>query len=306
MIVQAFLFSISLTILLTTLPPESSAQAGTKLLPCTNAQILKSDKATLAHCECSKGDQKCSTQCPVSPAPVGSPCPPNLLTQLHLNDCAHHCLADTNHVCSSCGVWFHSLCTCLQTGTCVQQYPNPAPGAAYWVKTPGGDLATVTVPVADILALEAEHPKLAEEGWDFGQSSALAVSNPATQALVINSVHSITHNQIHMHLCPLNRDMQRLLTQLVTPKTPLSQFKSRQPVRLTPQFGGQLMYCQAAQSKNQPIPGRIMSENIKAVRDDKSLCDYEVGAAVMRDSNGITWGCVTADHLSTEYKRFCA
>ncbi|RAH84599.1 hypothetical protein BO86DRAFT_441437 [Aspergillus japonicus CBS 114.51] len=296
--------SLALSILLTTLIIEASAQAGTKLPPCTNAQIRKGDKTSLAHCECFKGDQKCSTQCPVSSQPPGSPCPGNLLTQLHLNDCTHHCRADTNHVCSSCGVWFHSLCTCLQTGTCVQQYASPAPGAAYWVKTPGGDLATVTVPVADILALEVEHPQLAEEGWDFGQSAK--VSNPATQALVINSVHSITHNQIHMHLCPLNRDMQKLLSGLVTLKTPLSQFKSRQPVRLTSQFGGAFMYCQAAQGKNQPISGKVMSDNIKAVRNDKSLCDYEVGAAVLRDSNGITWGCVTADRLSTEYQRFCA
>jgi hypothetical protein len=64
------------------------------------------------------------------------------------------------------------------------------------------------------------------------------------------------------------------------------------------------VYCRAVQSKNTPVSGQQVSDDINEVMGKE--CKYYVGAAVMRDTNGYTWDCITADSKSTEYKRFCA
>ncbi|KAJ5946173.1 hypothetical protein N7454_003012 [Penicillium verhagenii] len=174
------------------------------------------------------------------------------------------------------------------SGGC-QQSSNNAP---FWVKV-NSEIITTSSPISDILDLQTNHPSLAPFGWDFGQQSG--VSNSANDALVINSVHSITEDQIHMHVCHVNTGMKNFLGSL----TP-SQYYDLKDIQIV----GEKIYCRASHSPGQPVSGDVVSADINTVMGQE--CKYYVGAAVLRDKNDLAWSCITADHVSTEYKRFCA
>ncbi|OQE13140.1 hypothetical protein PENFLA_c053G09877 [Penicillium flavigenum] len=154
-----------------------------------------------------------------------------------------------------------------------------------------------------VTACRACRPVSAIDVWNFGQEKA---SDPKTQALAINSAHSITENQIHMHICDLNKKMKQDLTDLYTAhsKTPTF-YSALREIKDMPLLG-ERMFCRAAQQTNQPISGATISADINTVLGRTDTCDYFVGAAVIIDNNGFTWSCVTADNESTEVKRFCA
>lgn len=255
---------------------------------CTNQQILQNDLS--GGCVCSGGKDKCNVQCSVGPDVPN--CPNGLLSQLTLDHCSLHCATESNHHCTGCWIWFEPLCKCLQSGGCPQSNPKPP----FWVKV-NSELATTNLPISDILDLQQNHQFLAKFGWDFGQQNG--VSNPGTEALVINSVHSITEDQIHMHICPLNTGMKHFLGNLYQ-GIPAA-YSNLAEVQIT----GYKMFCRASQTAGQPIPGDTISADINSVIQQQQ-CKYFVGAAVIRDSNDFTWSCVTADHFSTEYGRFCA
>jgi hypothetical protein len=162
-------------------------------------------------------------------------------------------------------------------------------------------LLTTNAPIPSILDLQTKHSALAEFGWDFGQTQK--ISDPTTQALVINSAHSITENQIHMHTCLVNPDMLNALNDLSTNPGP-AHFSNLVSVKLPSPSGVLPVYCRAVQQQDTPVKGKQVSEDITEVMQKE--CKYYVGAAVMRDSKGYTWDCITADSQSTEYHRFCA
>ncbi|KAJ5919077.1 hypothetical protein N7466_010020 [Penicillium verhagenii] len=249
---------------------------------CTNGQIQQRDLST---CKCSGGNDQCTTTC--SAGPDAPNCPNDVLSQYNLDHCSLHCGAESGHHCKACWIWFDPLCNCLQSGGC-QQSSNNAP---FWVKV-NSEIITTSSPIPDILDLQTNHPSLAPFGWDFGQQSG--VSDTSKDALVINSVHSITEDQIHMHVCPVNTGIKNFLGSL----TP-SQYYDLKDIQIT----GYTIYCRASHSAGQPVSGDVVAADINTVMGKE--CKYYVGAAVLRDKNDLAWSCVTADHLSTEYKRFC-
>jgi hypothetical protein len=174
--------------------------------------------------------------------------------------------------------------------------------SAYWLKV-NTKLASTNVLIPNILDLQKFHQPQAIDVWDFGQEKA---SDPKTEALAINSAHSITENQIHMHICAPNKKIQQDLADLYNAhgKTPTF-YSALREIKNVPS-SGRRMFCRAAQKPLQLIPGATISDDINKVLQMTDTCDYYVGAAVIKDTNDFIWSCVTADNESTEVKRFCA
>lgn len=257
---------------------------------CTSHQIQQND---LSGCDCYGNDHKCDNKCPAGPF---DPKCPQQESQVFLQDCGAHCATEKNHHCQSCWIWFQAVCSCVKNGGCLQSSLK----APFWAKITHGLIST-SVLIPNILDLQSSQHALSISGWDFGQQKA---SDPKTQALVINSAHSITENQIHMHTCNTNAGMQQFLTDLYKGHPTTAFYKTLKDIPNP--FAGEKMFCRASQTPHQPILGDSISNDINSVIKMSGVCPFYVGAAVIRDQNGYTWVCVTADHLSTEYHRFCA
>ncbi|CAN6646580.1 hypothetical protein TRVA0_021S02344 [Trichomonascus vanleenenianus] len=233
---------------------------------------------------------QCANRCQVT-----SPQCSSKLSGIYLGNCISDCTSPHNKDCDSCGIWLSSLCTCLQHPTWCE---HSASSGKVWIKLAGGNIATVNLPIPNILDLQNNHEELAKIGWDFGQRA----SKPISEALAINPARTITQDQIHMHICPINTNMQTFLSG----KTPPSSLTA---IQLPGQFqhlpGPTEMWCLASQTKDTPIDGSEVFEAIHSVLEMKGTCGYDVSAAVIRDTNGYTWACVTADSGDTEH-RFCS
>ncbi|KAL2826867.1 hypothetical protein BDW59DRAFT_144861 [Aspergillus cavernicola] len=264
---------------------------GTIAADCSSHDI---ETQNVGSCTCGGGGDICTTQCDATQSASGCPYT-TILSQLFLDDCNGHCTLDKNRRCKSCWIWFNALCSCYQSGSCEKSSNT----GSFWIQV-DSHLLTTNEPIPSILDLQ-KHPSLSQYGWDFGQSQK--ISDPNSQALVINSAHSITENQIHMHTCPINSDMLKALTDYSTNLGP-AVFNKLTYVSLPGPSGVSPVYCRAAQQKNTPVGGQQVSDDINEVMGRE--CKYYVGAAVVRDSNSYTWDCITADSQSTEYHRFCA
>jgi hypothetical protein len=168
-----------------------------------------------------------------------------------------------------------------------------------WVKLAGKNLATPNQPIPNILALQ-NHQSLAMTGWDFGQQ----FSDPSAQGLAINPVRTISQDQVHMHICNFNPPMRDFLATLSSAS--ISTYQTLQKIPLSgTQFirvNPDTMWCLASQTKNTPIDGTLVYNAINRVLNMPGICNYNVAAAVIRDKNDYTWGCVTADHGDAEHR----
>ncbi|KAJ6110149.1 hypothetical protein N7486_002384 [Penicillium sp. IBT 16267x] len=143
----------------------------------------------------------------------------------------------------------------------------------------------------------------AVEGVGSGSKPSKEVAN-TNYALAINSAHSITESQIHLHFCKPSLDMQTFLSGRYTGSP--SAYSTLKEIQ-SPIPPGAKMFCRASQTKGQDIPGASIFNDINAVLTIVTdVCQYFVGAAVIKDKNGYSWVCVTGDQKSTEYQRFCA
>ncbi|OQD86161.1 hypothetical protein PENANT_c008G01801 [Penicillium antarcticum] len=257
---------------------------------CTSGDIFRDEVATCTCRDFTTGGS-CTNRCPVGPTNCAA-----ALSGIFLADCMSDCTSVQNKDCDACGIWLHSLCVCQQNASfCAWENSQ----GESWVKLAGQNLATTNEPIHNILALQT-HPSLAITGWDFGQQ----ISDPSSQGLAINPVRTVTQDQIHMHICSINPAMRTFLTSKST--SALSTYSTLQPIQLTPQFkqprGSDTMWCLASQTKNSPISGNAIYGAINSVLQMHGICNYYVGAAVVRDGNGYTWGCVTADSGDAEHR----
>ena len=269
------------------------ASQSTHQSDCTSDQIQKGD---VKNCMCHGSDHQCDNKCPATPP--GLKCVTAQESQVYLQDCAASCAGEHNHCCSGCWIWFQEVCSCLQNGGC----PKGNTPSVYWLKV-NSQLASTNVLIPNILNLQTSQPALAIDVWNFGQQIA---SDPKKQALAINSAHSITENQIHMHICGPNINMQQTLADLYNGHSSPAFYSTLRDIPSPPLTPPSRMFCRAAQTKFQLIPGATISDDINTVLKRPDTCNYYVGAAVIIDKNNYIWSCVTADHESTEVKRFCA
>lgn len=258
-----------------------SQEIASQVVPdCTVADILSQQ---LGNCRCGGGHNHCTTQCPAGPPFPGCS---STYSQSYLNDCPSACGSDQNQPCDGCWIWFNALCSCLQNaGSCLTSKTNPP----YWVLL-NPTLITASILIPDILDLQEHHGVLRDAVWEFGQT----VYIPGTQALAINPAHSKTQDQVHMHVCPANSAVKNGLTTLST--TCVTCYSNLTPVNVA----GISMWCRAEQAKASSIDG--VSDDIDKVLAMHGVCPYFVGAAVVRDGNGYTWSCVTADNQDTEHR----
>lgn len=294
---------------------STSQQFGSQT--CTSDNIEKFNSGGLSKCDCQGPAPQCTQQCNTA-HPCGGKSGVYLLNQ---NTCDKGCGSDDNRNCKSCYIWFSALCQCLKDGPnrCpVSNHQNP-PVPPYWVQLNAG-LATTTQRIPDILDLQL-HTSLRETGWNFGQEQW----KKSGQALAVNSVHSKTEDQVHMHICPSNDFMRLFLSRLSSDTDCVSKYKSLQPVIVggagsvqvegpgsqlcvNPKTGSTLtpytMYCRTPGQTS--IDGASIARDIDNVLNDpqKTQCADYVGAAVVVDNHDYTWLCVTNDHLDTEH-RFC-
>ncbi|KAJ5768909.1 hypothetical protein N7520_003468 [Penicillium odoratum] len=268
---------------------KSSGQA----MICTSSQILQQGGPTGCTCRSFYGTGQCATRCDADPAGCGQKSPAGF----YLDDCTTDCTADANKDCEACGIWLNSVCECLQNHNC----PQSSSSGSFWVRI-GSYLMTTNVAIDNIVSLQKSHASLAPFGWDFGQMQYDA----GTQGLAINPIHTISQDQIHMHICHKNPAMSKFLaTTGSTAVGGYSYYSSLVPISLPGTFQRDnqptTIFCQASQTPNTPISGGEVSAAINMVLG-MSVCNYNVAAAVISDDNDYTWACVTADRDDAEHR----
>lgn len=256
------------------LPEKETAHKETAHKPsgpnyCTSEQISSMD---VDNCTCRPFGTKCYSKCPVCNVPV-------LNATKFTTQCDIGCVTQEAE-CEGCGIWFDSLCWCLQnphrcnTNGDVSPFSKPI-----WVHLESqqamkDDLITTNELSTGILDMEKTQIKF-NKGWIFAQTEY----NPVTQALALNSYRVRTQEQIHIHLCNRSTTFPGALS-LETPNfsntlRPLVQDPSTSCVTVPPT--GML---------------RTFANNIADFLR-KSSCKELVGAGIIQDTKGNTWGCVT-------------
>lgn len=282
MFVQRTILCLVLFLYLFVIPKVSS------LSICTSKRIFDNH---VGKCSCrdfttSTSAMHCNKKCMVSGSCGSEP------AGFSLANCNGDCTSSANSDCDACGIWLHSLCECLQgLAHCTESNPG-----GWWRLNQ--NLATPNQPIPNILDLQM-HPNLARLAWDFGQT----VADLSTTGLAINPARTVTQDQVHMHICPVNSNMQGALAKLT-----YQSYSSLKPVRLNGAFSmfangaPNKMWCQVAQSKTSNIAGSDVDKAISSVLGMQGICNYQVAAAMIKDSNGYTWACVTADRGDAEHR----
>lgn len=205
---------------------------------------------------------------------------PALQSYRNMTSCDRGC-EDRDWNCEGCGLWFHSLCDCLQQPTkCNTSSPIQSGTPPIWalLETTGTahNLITTTEHVPGILEL-SNAPQRYDAGWVFAQEHY----NPQREALALNSFRARTHEQIHIHVCPRNSNLPGILSK----ETP--NFSNR----FVPLLNDPQVHCITVLSSTVL---RNFATNIVSFLSTTSECPKLVGAGIIQDSQGVyTWGCVT-------------
>ncbi|KAL7914668.1 hypothetical protein GGI35DRAFT_434960 [Trichoderma velutinum] len=217
----------------------------------------------------------------------------------------HPGCTDDDKECTGCGLWFSTLCTCLRYDDCnkTASYSNPPKDQAIFVLTNSDErLVTTTDLLPGILEM-ANNPPRYEVGWKFAQGNF----DPKTQALVLNSVRSRTHEQLHIHVCdkPEPADPRVLAILDNIPK------KDHNLGRQLKQVANhEDLYCRTIEAGSKDMNVYDFVAAIKEVLDNQSLdvdgkiCHGFAGAAIIRDNHLNIWACVSGNR-DGPLSRFC-
>ncbi|KAK9434902.1 uncharacterized protein G6M90_00g026360 [Metarhizium brunneum] len=235
---------------------------------CNTSQLIHMD--VIGTCDCSPEPKGCSTPCPgcgVTPTK-------------NIRNCNGGC-EDSESDCAACGIWFHTLCNCLQhplncqnSGT-IQKY-----GAPVWVllETPPGDhnLVTTTQFLPGIRQMNAGH----DEAWLFAQQKF----DKTSEALAMNPVVVRTMEQVHIHVCPRNTTTASMLGKITA-------FSSSKLVQLA---DDKEMYCLGI-DHSVDVKGfaGLVADFINS--PPPNVCKDMVGAAIIEDDKSRRWACATTN-----------
>lgn len=200
-------------------------------------------------------------------------------------------------VCKACNIYFGSLCKCIQQiesghpTTCVASSKVVPKGGQYiWMLLGSHDLITTSQRLPGILQLgQASNPN---GGWLLGQNHY----DKKTQALAMNSVATRTEEQIHIHVCTVVAGHQSASTRHILSQLHRADYTARLKSVPTAPSGSE-MSCRVAAKLGDTVD--IGKEIVDYIKSGTS-CEAYVGAGVMTDNNGWTWGCVTTGHAAAE------
>lgn len=185
--------------------------------------------------------------------------------------------------CEGCGLWFHTVCKCVMNpGSCTSSAPVAKGKGPVWLlveELTDDNLITTTKFLPGIFeSIEPKNQDFTNQGWIFAQSHY----DHRMEALALNSYRARTQEQFHIHVCEKNKDLEDILTrEKVPPSSHFTQLK-----------GNPHIWCMA-----RPKLGLAMTfadsiaDFINA--DHSGVCAQWVGAGIMTDRRGNTWGCAT-------------
>lgn len=201
-------------------------------------------------------------------------------THSGLDTCYVGC-TDANRLCDSCYLWFDQLCVCLQTGCPTRKSTSTN---SEWVLMNGklGLLVTTTELMPGIRELWVEDP------WTWGQEKW----KRGSEALAINSVRTRSQEQIHMHICSVNDDAQKWLTNLDHTK-----------YQTMTKIPGRDWQCRVGQQPGDSV--HDMTDLTQRALFSGSWCPDFIGAAVIVDNKDRIWACLTTDEKDTTEFVFC-
>lgn len=233
---------------------------------CTTRDLIHMD---VSSCTCRPESTGCSSICQECSSPVTK----------HIHNCTGGC-EDSESECTACGIWFHSLCECLQHPSCKTSGKIEKNGKPVWalLETPPQDdnLITTTEFLPGILQMGSTH----DEAWIFSQANY----NPSSKALAINPVTVRTMEQVHVHVCNRNTTTGGMLAK--------ETIKSSS--NLVQLAGNKELYCRwvAHGATVKGFSGDIANflANLP-----KGVCRDMVGAAIIQDNNGRVWACATTN-----------
>ncbi|KAF4460755.1 hypothetical protein FALBO_12452 [Fusarium albosuccineum] len=212
-----------------------------------------------------------------------------------IKDCNKGC-RDDERVCQNCQIWFHDLCQRLKRTTgAITSGEIKKNGDAIWlvIETAEGqdNLITSTRQIPGILELvNSTNRNLGDEGFVFAQQQY----DPASQALALNSWRARAQEQVHIHVCNLNKTMRHILSTEARPM-----FGQLTRIRQDPD-----LWCMA---RLNGASVRTFATTLFKFLDSNhpGVCDKLVGAGIMRDARGDTWACASTNSKGMIGK-FCA
>lgn len=215
---------------------------------CTSKEIVDNDvrkcscrdfttPSSAAHC-----NEKCTVSGSCGLAPRG----------FSLANCSGDCTYSSNSDCNACGIWLSTLCECLQSPVhCTESSPG------CW-----GD--------SRVKPANSQHPEPANEFKSRTPYLELWTEHCrpgyCTTGLAIDPARTVTQNQVHTHICPVNSNMQSALAKLSC-----QSYSSLNPVHLNGAFSmfatgtPNEMWCQVAKSKTSNIAGGDVDKAISSL-----------------------------------------
>ncbi|KAF4466282.1 hypothetical protein FALBO_6864 [Fusarium albosuccineum] len=183
--------------------------------------------------------------------------------------------------CAGCSLWFNSMCQCLKNpGGCVTDRTiHPSKDNPVWahVATPmtPGFVVTTSEHIPGILEMGKDRDN---EGWSFAQH----VYDPAHEALALDSFLTRRYEQVHINVCRKNKQAFAFFNELDA-----GDFNGTL-TRMRGQYQAEI-YCMTSQDR--------LDDFAYTVRDwideNNDVCPELVGAGIITDRLGNTWGCVT-------------
>ncbi|ODA83072.1 hypothetical protein RJ55_01581 [Drechmeria coniospora] len=243
---------------------------------CTSSEI---SRMNVTHCDCAGVEHGCSSNCPV--------CDVTNLTKA-VYHCATAGCTDNQYDCGGCGIFFHSLCDCIQgTVDCPTSSPFKVNSNPIWVllpaKAPHDPLITTTERLPGILEMGHGH----DHGWIYAQEKY----NSKTESLWLNSVRARDMEQVHVHMCKRNENTAKILShENIVSSSHLVQLKNDTE-----------LYCLGV-DHNVTITG--FSGALSSFLAKPPVCKELIGAGILHDHKNRTWACASTTHMGPKGK-FC-
>lgn len=241
---------------------------------CTAKDITSMD---VAGCKCQPQLSKCKPiQCDKYACGLDSP--------KKVKSCLGGCV-DAEAECEACGIWFHTLCDCIKgTGKCTPNGQFKPGGPPVWTLLEPPDpqddkLVTTTELLPGIVEMSRQNPGMHDEGWYFAQQNY----NFKDEALALNSYRARDHQQVHIHVCDKNAATYKLL----------SNSPAKSSGHLVKVDGANDLFC-ITSTTGSTLNSFATSLGV-FFNENPNSCWGKIGAGIMKDNRGWTWGCATTN-----------